>query len=143
MKKLLFLVALTILLAAVTPVFAQSVSSSNIGRDSTFYYVNIPVEKVYPSNRGYVIRYRTQNGVATVGIPNSWFTDAAGKADYVTLPRGPNWPTLSVFYENGEFSHLRLYVHPYKGHISWGNIPLGADLSEFFSDDDKLNLTFK
>jgi len=142
MKKLVFLLTLIIMMAAVAPVFAQSVTSTNLGRDSTFYYVNLPVEKVYPSNRGYIIRYRTQNGVATVGIPNVWFTEAAGRADYVTLPKGPNWPTLSVFYEDGKFTHLRLYVHPYKGHISWGNIPLGTDLSEFFTSEDTINLEF-
>jgi len=143
MKKLVILLTLITLLAAVTPVFAQSTSSADTGKNSNFYYVNIPVEKVYPTNKGYVIRYRTQNGVATVGIPNSWFVDAAGKADFVTLPKGPTWPTLSIFYEDGEFSHLRLYVHPYKGHLSWGNVPLGADLTEFFPDDEALRIQFK
>jgi hypothetical protein len=135
MRKLIIAV---IFLAVISPVFAQ-----NRFQDATnVYYVNLPVEKVYPTSQGYVILYRTQRGFATLGIPNAWFKEAAGKADIVKLPIGSDWPTLSIFYADGEFSHLRLYIQRSRGHSSWGHIPQGTDLSRYFSDDAALNIRF-
>lgn len=134
MKKLIFLL---ILLVFISPVFAQS----NLENPS-LYYVNVSIERIFPSNQGYVIQYRTQNGFATIGVPNSWFNDPAGRADMVRLPRGPNWPTMSIFYSDGEFSHVRLYVHAVKSHNTWGSIPQGTDVSRFFPEDESFNIQF-
>jgi len=110
-------------------------NTSNIGE--SFYYINVRVEKIYPSSQGYVIQYRSSTDtVSTIGIPNEWFTDAASKAEIVRLPQASDWPTMSVFYKNSEFSHVRLYVHPAKSHLTWGNIPQGINVDRFFSDKD-------
>lgn len=126
--------------AIVAPLFAQNISQKN---SSEYYYVNVSLEKVYPTGPGYVIQYRKgMNETATIGIPNEWFTDAGGKAELITLPPGKNWPTLTIFYKNGEFSHIRLYVHHYKGHRTWGNAPVGADVSRYFKDQDSIKIEF-
>jgi hypothetical protein len=135
MKK--FIVVL-IFLAVVSPAFAQRISEEN---SSNVYYINVPVEKVYPSGQGYIIQYRRAvNQIGTVGIPNEWFTDAAGRAELITLPPGKNWPTMSVFYREGQFSHIRLYVHRWKAHPTWGNVPQAADLSRYFVDPDNVKI---
>jgi len=137
MKRFIFAI---IVLAAVSPIFAQN--NSNEG--SNMYYINVRVERIYPSNEGYIIQYQRSNTqLAIVGIPMEWFTDAAGRAELIQLPAGTNWPTMSVFYVDGEFSHVRLYVHRVKGHRTWGVVPQGADLSRYFSEDrDKLNFQY-
>jgi len=137
MKK--YLIAI-VLLALISPffVFAQN----NSGDDSKVYYVNVPVEKIYPTNNGYVIYYRTQTGITTVGLPYSWFNEAAGKADLVRLPPGTNMPSMSVFYRDGEFSHVRVYIHRNRNHFTWGSIPQGIDTSRFFTDEDTLKIKF-
>jgi len=129
MKKLIIV---TIFLALISPVFAQSISDGN---ESNMYYVNVPVERVYPTGKGYVVQYRKGMGVATVGIPNEWFTDAASKAELITLPRGATWPTMTVFYREGEFSHVRLYVHPAKSHPTWSSVSQSTDVSRYFESD--------
>ena len=137
MKKLIIVL---IFLAVLSPVFAQTISEQN---RSNMFYINVPVEKVYPSGRGFVVQYRKGNTeIGTIGIPNEWFTNAAGKAELINLPRGRNWPTMSVFYRDGEFSHVRLYVHRAKSHNTWGNIPQSTDVSRFFSDPDTFDIQF-
>ena len=124
-------------LAVISPVFSQN----NSDEHDDVYYVNVSVEKIYPTRQGYVIVYRTQMGMATIGVPNSWFSDAAGRAGMMRLPSGSTWPSMSVFYTNGEFSHLRIYVSA-RGHSTWGSIPQGTDVSRYFSEDESFKLKF-
>jgi len=140
MKKfMLTLVFLAFILPAVfTPIYAQDSND----RTSDVYYVNVSVEMIYPTYMGYVVLYRTQKGVAAIGIPNRWFSEAAGKAGIVQFPYGQDWPSMSVFYKDHEFSHLRLYVSRTKAHRTWGNMPLGTDISRFFPDDESFVLQF-
>ena len=137
MKKLIIL---SIILAAASPLFAQTLSPENT---SDMYYLSVPVEKIYPSSRGYLIQYRKgANGIGTVALPNEWFTNSAGKGELITLPRGTSWPTLTVFYREGEFSHVRLYVHKSKAHSTWGNVPQSADLSKYFENTDTIKIEY-
>jgi len=136
MKKL---IVLLVFLALISPVFAQN----NSDGEDTIYYINVPVERVIPTKTGYVVQYRSSGTtLGTIGIPNEWFTDSAGSAEIVRLPSASDWPTMSVFFVNGQFSHVRLYVHRYKGHNTWGNIPMGTDVSRFFTDKESFKLQF-
>jgi hypothetical protein len=135
MKKLIFVL---FFLALIVPVFAQN----NSGNNPVLYYINVPVERIFPSSEGYIIQYRNSSTIGTIGIPNNWFTDAAGRADLVRLPPGRDWPTMSIFYSDGEFSHIRLYVHRSKAHSTWGSIPQGTDVSRFFGDGDSFDIQY-
>jgi len=153
MKKIIIVL---ILLAIISPLFAQEEEkrdrnpadpfyaiNNTRNREENFYYVNVSVEKIYPTKNGYVVQYLSASStVATIGIPNDWLTNAAGRAEIVHLPVVSDWPTMTVFYVDGKFSHVRLYVHPAKSHQTWGNIPQGADVSKFFMDADSFNLQF-
>ena len=153
-----FILVLVVLML-VSPIFAQN----NSDEVNNMYYINVRVERIYPSSQGYVIQYlRSTGGLSTVGIPNEWFVDthnsgdqaagaaavslqytAAGRAEIMNLPAGRDWPSMSVFYVNGKFSHVRLYVHRNKSHPTWSNIPQGMDVSRFFSEDgESLNIQF-
>ena len=138
MKKL---VVVLIIFAVISPVFAQNNAKSI---DDNIYYHNIPVEKVFPTVDGYVIQYRknSSNFLGTIGLPIEWFTVSPVKAQVYKLPHGLDWPTMSVFYVNGEFSHVRLYIHPAKSHRSWGNLPQGTDVKRFFPSRDTLLIEF-
>jgi hypothetical protein len=90
-----------------------------------------------------VILYR--KGVNQLGrtyLPSEWFTNSASRGEMLTLPSGKAWPSLAVYYKNGEFSHVRLYVHRWRGHQTWGNIPLNVNLDEHFKDVDTINISF-
>ena len=139
MKKLI--ITLLVAFAFGSPLFAQTISPEN---SSDFYYVTVRLEKVYPTRLGYILAYR--KGVNTIGrvaVPNEWFTFAGGKAELIKLPYGKNWPMMTVFYKDGEFSHLRLYVHPWKAHETWGSIPLSSDISGYFTGQETIDIQFE
>ena len=148
MKKFIFGL---LVLAVISPVFAQT----NLDQPGNIYCFNVRIEKIYPSSQGYIIQYqRGAGGFGTVGIPNEWFMGvladsqptsgpaaagleyvAAGKAEIIILPPGNNWPSMSIFYIDGELSHVRLYVHRLKSHQTWGNIPQGTNVNRYFAED--------
>ena len=153
MKKIIIVL---IFLALISPVFAQQEEeradrrkadpfyaiNNTRNREENFYYVNVSVERIYPTKEGYVVQYvNSSSDVVAVGIPNEWLTNAAGRAEIVKLPMASDWPTMTVFYVDGKFSHVRLYVHPAKSHLTWGSVPQGADVGKFF-DKESLNLQF-
>jgi hypothetical protein len=112
--------------------------------ESEYYYVNITLEKVWPYRRGYIVQYR--KGIGRIGrlyLPSEWFTDAASKGEIITLPRGQSWPTISVYYKNGEFSHVRLYVHPWASHPSWGNVQRNVNIDSNFDNVETLKINFQ
>jgi hypothetical protein len=135
MKKL---IVVLFILAVVSPIFAQQEE-----KRESFYYINVPVEKIYPSNDGYIIMYRSGTTlITTIGIPNEWFYDAGGAAQMVKLPLASDWPTMTVFFSEGKFSHVRIYTHPHKSHSTWGSIPQGTDVSSYFGDKESFKLKF-
>jgi len=153
MKKIIIVL---VFLALISPVFAQQEEerpdrraadpfyaiNNTRNREENFYYFNVSVEKIYPVKEGYIVQYLSVSSpdIATIGIPNEWLTNAAGRAEIITIPAS-DWPTMTVFYVDGKFSHVRLYVHPAKSHLTWGNIPQGANVSKFFSQDS-FNIQF-
>ena len=140
MRKLIMAAGFLAVCAFGLPLFAQQISPE---KSSEYFYENITLEKVFPSRAGYILQYRKGiNGLGRVYVPNEWFTAAAGKAELVILPPGKNWPSMSVFYKDGEFSHLRLYVHRRKEHNTWGNVPLTAPIDQYFENVDTIKLEF-
>jgi hypothetical protein len=139
MKRLIIVL---IFMALITPVFAQPISEANA---SNMYYISVPVERVIMAGEGYIIQYRKSqnNQIGTIGIPYSWFTDAAARAELIKLPQGGSWPTMTVFYREGAFSHIRLYVHRQRSHITWSITPQGADVSRWFPAADSETFDFK
>jgi hypothetical protein len=140
MKKLIFAAVFIVVFAALQPLYAQKISKEN---ESDHYYVRVPLEKVYIHRAGYVLMYRKGvTHMTRLYIPYEWFSDSAGKAEVVMLPKGQNWPSLTVFYKEGEFSHLRLYVHWWKAHPTWGIIPSSANIEDRFKGVESIKLEF-
>jgi len=141
MKKLVFAAIFIVFLFVGLPVFAQN--QKNDRKDSEYYYVNMTLEKVYPYRRGYVVMYR--KGLFQFNkafLPAEWFTDADSKGEIIVLPPGKVWPSLTVYYKNGKFSHVRLYVHRWANHPSWGNIPQNIQLDDQFDNVESVTLEF-
>lgn len=140
MKKLILTIILLSVFAAVSPVFAQKISEKN---QSEYYYVNIPIEKIFLYRAGYVIQYRKGiNKIGTLYVPHKWFAEAAGKGELISLPGGKEWPSLTVYYKEGEFSHVRLYIHKWKGHATWGAVPTNVNIDDRFENVDSLEIEF-
>jgi hypothetical protein len=138
MKKLIF--ALVVLAALSAPLFAQKISE---GKESEYFYVNVPIEKIYPYRKGYVVQYRKGTAqIAQTYLPGEWFTASVGKGDVVYLGSGRDWPYLMVYYKGGEFSHVRLYVRRAQSHETWGYIPQGINIDDRFENIEDLKLEF-
>jgi hypothetical protein len=141
MKKAVLAALLGLMIGTGWALFAQE--SRSLRKESDFYYVSVPIEKIYSYRNGYVVLYRKgTNQTARTYIPLEWFTDPTGKADQITLGSGKAWPTLTVYYKSGEFSHVRLYVRRERAHESWGVVPLNINLDEYFEGVEDLRLEF-
>jgi hypothetical protein len=149
-KKSVLFVAICVALASV-PVFAQETETA------PYYYVNVPVFKVYPYRKGYVVTYRKGAvGSATTYLPIEWFEDdnrggdgtdsaAAGappKGEVILLGPGTQWPYLAVYYKDGVFSHVRLYVRKERSHETWGDVPAGINIDDKFEGVETIKLAF-
>jgi len=148
MKKLLSIVVLACIFLGGTVVFAQNGSARG---DSDFYYVNVSLEKIWPYRKGYIVQYRKgMYQLARAYIPSEWFAAPMGrgeervlpKGEIVMLPRGNAWPSMSVFYKDGEFSHVRLYIHKLHSHQSWGVVPQRLNLDDSFENIEDIRLQF-
>jgi hypothetical protein len=142
MKKFLVILILAAVLGGIMPVIAQQ-NTQAATKESEYYYVNVPVEKIYPYRKGYVVAYRKGvNQLARAYLPVEWFTDAAGTGELIYIGPGTAWPYLTVYYKNGEFSHVRLYARRDRGHSTWGNVPLSVNIDDQFENIEDLKLEF-
>ena len=138
MKKLMF--AVIVLAALSTPLFAQRISE---GKESEYFYVNVPIEKVYSYRAGYVVQYQKANAkMAYAYLPGEWFTGSVGKGEVIYQGSGKNWPSLTVYYQNGDFSHVRLYIRRSTAHETWGNMPMSTNIDDRFENVEDLRLEF-
>ena len=139
MKKIFLLVVLAAL-CQVPNLFAQVIPKE---MESEFYYFNFPIEKVYTYRLGFMVVYRkNSNYLARTYIPHEWFQAIGGKGEIVYLGTGAEWPTLIVYYKNGEFSHVRLRLRRNKMHETWDLIPLNVNIDEYFEGIEEVKLEF-
>ena len=140
MKKLMLLVVLA-MVSLGGLLFAQQKTPKY--KESEYYYINLPIEKIYTYRLGYIVVYRRGvNSLARTFLPGEWFTDIGGKGELVGLGSGNEWPSITVYYKNGEFSHTRLRVRRQRAHESWGVVPLNVNIDEYFHGIEEVKLEF-
>jgi len=108
---------------------------------SELYYINLPVEKVYTYRKGYVVLYR--KGVNTLGtayLPYNWFRANVKKAEVIQLADGKTWPSMSVFYKEGKFYAVRLYVARRGAHQTWGMLPSLTNIDDRFENVETIDI---
>ena len=131
------------------PVLAQQAQGQTRVEDrwnpaniSELYYVNVPIEKVYAYRRGYIVLFRKgANDLGRAYIPFEWFRIEERKAQIFNLGPGRTWPNMSVFYKEGAFYGVRLYVAKSPSHMTWGNVPLSANLDDHFEGVESIDLS--
>lgn len=110
-------------------------AQSQTGNESSLFVKTIYVERVYPHQLGYMVTYVGSDlQLQRLYIPIEWFGNAAGKAEIV-YGTDRAFPYLDIYWEDGEFSHLRLYVQRSLDHITWGAISQTEDWSDEFEVD--------
>lgn len=103
--------------------------------DSTVFPVTVPVLQVYQHQLGYWAVY--QKSDLTPGqafLPFAWFNEATGQGE-VQFVNHRSAPYMTVFYRDGEFSHVRLVVPSNRQSRAWRAVPSGLDLTQEFNID--------
>jgi len=140
MKKIILL-GLLVMVSQGVALFAQQTTPKY--KESDYYYFNVPIEKIYAYKLGYIVIYRKSgNQMARTYLPEHWFTDIGGKGEIVGLGSGKEWPSMSVFYKSGQFSHVRLQVRRDRSHETWGVVPLNVNIDDYFKDIEDVKLEF-
>jgi hypothetical protein len=134
MKTKITLLVFVLLTLFVAPLLAQQQEEEGL------FCLTIPAYKIYRHSKGYIFSYRknsTQTG--RLFFPYEWFrtapggTESSGKGVSVAIQTGDTmWPHVSIFYRNGEFIYVKLYIQRDVGHESWGSqSPRGNYDAEF------------
>jgi hypothetical protein len=139
------------LLVSVLPLAAQDAAAEESGpvKTSGYYVVQVPIEKIWTHNKGYIVQYRKTPLIDRKAyLPLSWFlrpedNSVPRKGEIILMGPGKTWPHIVVYYKDGAFDHVRLYVRRELGHISWGRIEPYSSFDEYFSNVDDLKLEFK
>jgi hypothetical protein len=132
MKRATLLLALILFLATIIAAQAQEQPKS--------YVKTVPILKVLAHTLGYKVLYlKSSLEVGEVYIPYEWFK-AAGKAE-VVFGGERSYPYFSVFYKDGRYSFIRLYLKENIKDITWGRLPPQEGDSAKF-DIDELVLAF-
>jgi hypothetical protein len=117
------------------------------GLESEYYYKNILLTKVYPHALGYKVMY--MKGSMDLGeayLPLKWFSLSSSKEGQA--PKGEviygddaSYPYLCVYWKEGKFSHVRLYVKKNFNDNSWGTLSQ-QDASAKSFEVEELKLEF-
>ena len=84
------------------------------------YVVTVPIQKILSHPEGYKVIYMRSDMQADVFyIPHRWLSKTGGKAEIV-FGDDPSFPYFSVFYRDGKFDYVRLYVIDDVKDLSWG-----------------------
>jgi hypothetical protein len=115
---------------------------------SDYYPLYVDVMKVYSHADGYRVIYRRgSNGIADVYLPIALFKtmeqDGKRQPARAALVRGegPSLPYMMVFYKDGKFDHLRLYVNRDYRDTGWAVLSPGDAEGKF--TDKELDIVIK
>ena len=142
MKKVVLLVILISLITGMgTALFAQSQFTTF--PESDYYYFQFPIEKIYIHSLGYLVLYRrNSNFIGRSFIPQEWFRGFSDKGEIVYLSSGKEWPSMTVYFKDGEFSHVRLRLRRSRAHETWAIVPSNMNINEYFKDIEELDFIF-
>lgn len=128
MKKWVVLLSLIIL---------ATITYSAWSEESEYYVKTVNIFKIYNHNKGFRVVYETQDlKLKDTFIPYSWFRVPEREADdwkaEVVYGDRAEYPYFNVYWKNGQFSHIRLFLRNKRTHPSWGTL----------KDPDRYNNSF-
>ena len=131
MKRIVFL-------ALVISIVASAVASAE---DSRMFVKTMPITKIYSHRMGFkVVYYKSDLTFGDFYVPLKWFDESGGKG---VIVQGTDnaFPFFSIFWFDGEFHSIKLYVKSKLTDVTWGDIPASSNLDSQF-DIDTLEVQF-
>ncbi|MBO7420050.1 MAG: hypothetical protein J6U06_02875 [Spirochaetaceae bacterium] len=113
--------------------FVVSVSVFAFKNESEYSYRNIPLQKVYNNQNGYIALF-TLDGykVSKSYLPVDWFRFGDNRGHVIAVPKGC-YPYMTIVYKNNEFQYVTLAVPKNPADPFWGTLPAGTNLKEKFA----------
>ncbi|MFW6223710.1 MAG: hypothetical protein ACOC4A_02360 [Spirochaetota bacterium] len=131
MKKCILIVTMLLVMVAGFSV-AQDRQESN---ESEFFVHTIYLNQVFRHRLGFKVTYTASNlDFKEAYIPTSWFNRAADKGELIETS-SQSAPYMDIYYRNGEFSHVRLFVRDNPFHVTWGRLEDEPNAEEKFNRD--------
>jgi hypothetical protein len=115
--------------------------------ESKMFVKTMPITKVYVHRLGFKVLYLKNNlTFGTFFVPMKWFDEPAeNKDDQLkgVLIKGtdPAYPYFSIFWYEGKFHSVKLYLKSDLSDETWGNLAPKAGLENDF-DIDEIVLNF-
>ncbi|MBN2617868.1 MAG: hypothetical protein JXR64_06090 [Spirochaetales bacterium] len=110
---------LSILILLVTIVMLSSATKS------PYYNKTVVVTKVYPHKLGYLVYYMANDlSLKSAYLPQTLFDqqEPGVERSKVFTGYGKEYPYLTIFWKEGSFSHVKLYLVEGYSDFSWGSL---------------------
>jgi len=125
--------ALPWVLIALSLVFSGTLAAQQ--KEKGVFVKTIPIVKVFGHNYGYkVIFQKSDMSLGEFYVPTSWFV-AGGKGEII-YGDNTSLPYFSIFWIDGKFSHIRLYVPRNMDHPTWGILSDSEGLQQKFQVEE-------
>ena len=133
MKRAGMVLAAGLLLMSSLPSFAQQASANP--KDA--YYKSVPLIKVWMHQLGYMVQFWTSKSqVANIYVPLTWFNQGPDSKADIIYGNEPSYPRLVIFWVDGKFDHVNLYVLNNYDSLTWGVLSQATDLTSQFNVQD-------
>lgn len=107
---------------------------------STLFTKSVTITKIYPHKMGYRVIYLTSAlEFKEIYLPVDLFKIENGSK--IFYGNNEAFPYMQIFWQNGEFSHVKLYVMDDFRDITWGSLNNPDQYNDFFTTD-KDNIKF-
>ena len=134
MKKICAVVAIMLFLTA----------GFALADESKFYARSFNIEKVYFHSKGYKVTYVTAKlKYVSTYLPHAWFSQSSTKNGVqakgeIAYGNDPSYPYMTVFWKEGKFSHVRLFLKRNLKDVSYGLISSSQDPAAFDVEEPAL-----
>ena len=131
-------------ICAVAAVMLFLVSGLTFADESKFYARSFNIEKVYFHSKGYKVTYITGKlKYVSTYLPHAWFSQSATKGGVqakgeLSYGNDPSYPYMTIFWKDGKFSHVRLYLKKNMYDVSYGVISPDQDPAAFDVEEPAL-----
>lgn len=115
--------------------FGQTATDIEPEEDADIFMKAVYIDRVYEHDEGYRVVYMNSNmRVQQAFLPRRWFQASGGKGEILS-GFDPKYPYMEIYWRDGEFSFVRLFVVEEYAHPSWGVVTGRTDYSDEFASD--------
>lgn len=93
----------------------------------------MPITRIYTHRLGFKVVYlKTDMSFGQFYVPIEWF-DATGGKGVMLRGTDPAYPYFSIFWQDGQFHSIKLYVRDHLGHDTWAGLIIKPGEAERFN----------